>query len=164
VASLDELNDRFWAWTERYLNVRRHSQTGESPLERYARGNLREADPERLRHAFLWSEQRKVSRTATVSFQGNDYQTDHALRGRRVELRFRPEDLERIEVWFEGRSFGLLTPLHIDRHVHPQALPPPRPLVEPTGVDYLGQVLADHEAEETGSISFRQLFIEEDES
>jgi putative transposase len=67
------------------VNVRRHSQTGESPLERYARGNLREADPERLRHAFLWSEQRKVSRTATVSFQGNDYQTDYALRGRRVE-------------------------------------------------------------------------------
>jgi len=164
VASLDELNDRFWAWTERYLNVRRHSQTGESPLERYARGTLREADPERLRDAFLWSEQRKVSRTATVSFQGNDYQTDHSLRGRRVELRFRPEDLECIEVWFEGHSFGLLTPLHIDRHVHPQAPPPPRPLIEPTGVDYLGQVLTDHEAGETGSISFRQLFIEEDES
>lgn len=37
------------------------------------------------------------------------------------------------------------------------APPPPRPAVEPTGIDYLGQVLADHEAAETGSIAFRDL-------
>jgi len=33
---------------------------------------------------------------------------------------------------------------------------------EPTGVDYLGQVLAEHEALETGSIAFRQLLLQED--
>jgi hypothetical protein len=42
--------------------------------------------------------------------------------------------------------------------------PPPRPLPEPTGVDYLGQVLADHEAQETGSISFRYLAAPEDQT
>lgn len=159
VASFEELNDRFWAWTERYLNLRRHSQTQESPMDRFQRGSHREADPERLRQAFFWSEPRRVSRTGTINFQGNQYQTDSALRGRQVELRYRPEDLARIEVWFESRLFGLLTPLLIERHVHPQAPPPPRPLAEPTGVDYLGQVLAEHEALETGSISFRQLRI-----
>lgn len=163
VASFEELNDRFWAWTERYLNLRRHTQTQETPMDRFQRGAHREADPERLRQAFFWSEPRRVSRTGTVSFQGNQYQTDPALRGRQVELRYRPEDLTQIEVWFDGRLFGLLSPLVIERHVHPAAPPPPRPLAEPTGVDYLGQVLAEHEALETGSIAFRQLVVQEDQ-
>lgn len=131
-------------------------------MDRFQRGSHRQADPERLRQAFFWSEPRRVSRTGTVSFQGNQYQTDPALRGRQVELRYRPEDLAQIEVWFENRLFGSLTPLVIERHVHPAAPPPPRPLTEPTGVDYLGQVLAEHEALETGSISFRRLLIQED--
>jgi putative transposase len=164
IASLDELNERFTAWVERYLNVRVHAGTGESPLARFSRGSIRPADPERLRAAFLWSAQRRVSRAGTVSFAGNEYEVDAALRGRRIDLRYRPEDLTRIEVWSEGRSFGHLEPLVIGRHVHPMAPPPPRPVAEPTGIDYLGQVLADHEAATSGSIAFRELVGREDES
>ena len=93
IATLEELNDRFLAWVERYLNLRRHTETGESPLERFQRGRHRPADPELLRSAFLWAARRRVSRTATVSFQGNQYQLDPALLGRQIELRYRPEDL-----------------------------------------------------------------------
>jgi putative transposase len=164
IASFEELNDRFWAWSERYLNVRRHSETGESPLGRFGRGQPREADPELLRTAFLWTEFRRVGRSVpVVSFLGNEYQADPALRGRRVELRYRPEDLDRIEVWFEGKQFGLLTPFRVERHVHPQAPPPPKPLAEPTGIDYLGQVLQDHEAEELGGIEYRQFHLPAEE-
>jgi putative transposase len=164
ISSLDELNDRFGAWVERYLNVRVHSETGESPLARHARAVPRHPDPELLRQAFLWSAQRRVSRTGTVSFEGNAYQVDPALVGRRIDLRYRPEDLTTIEVWWEGRQHGHLVPLVIGRHVHPMAPPPPRPVVEPTGIDYLGQVLEAHEAETTGSIAFRDLRpAEEDE-
>lgn len=163
VGSLEELNDRFTAWVARYLNVRVHTGTRESPLARFSGGTVRQADPELLRQAFLWSAQRRVSRSGTVSFGGNTYEVDASLRGRRVDLRYRPEDLTRIEVWWEGRSFGLLSPLVISRHVHPMAPPPPRPTVEPTGIDYLGQVLADHEAETTGSIAFRDLRTREEE-
>ena len=164
IGSLDELNDRFAAWVERYLNARVHSGTGETPAARHARAVPRHPDPELLRSAFLWSAQRRVSRTATVSFSGNEYQADRALVGRRVELRYRPEDLTTIEVWHEGRQHGPLTPLVIGRHVHPMAPPPPRPVVEPTGIDYLGQVLAQHEAATTGSIAFRDLVAREDET
>ena len=65
IASLEELNDRFAAWVERYLNVRVHTETGESPLARYSKRQAKPADPELLRAAFLWSAQRRVSRTAT---------------------------------------------------------------------------------------------------
>jgi hypothetical protein len=146
---------------ERYLNVRVHSETGESPLSRHARAVPRHPDPELLRQAFLWSAQRRVSRTGTVSFSGNEYQVDAHLQGRRIDLRYRPGDLTTIEAWHEGRQHGRLVPLVIGRHVHPMAPPPPRPVVEPTGIDYLGQVLADHEAETTGTIAFRDLLPRE---
>jgi hypothetical protein len=84
--------------------------------------------------------------------------------GRTAELRYRPEDLSQLEVWFGDRQFGLALPLVVERHVHPQLPPQPRPLPEPTGVDYLGQVLTDHEAAETGSISFRHLAAQEDQT
>jgi putative transposase len=164
IGSLDELNDRFGAWVERWLNVRVHSGTGESPAARHATGTVRHADPGLLRAAFLWSAQRRVSRAGTVSFEGNEYEVDAALRGRRIDLRYRPEDLAAIEVWHEGRQHGHLAPLVIGRHVHRMAPPPPRPPAEPTGIDYLGQVLAEHEAETTGSIAFRDLLAREDEA
>ena len=157
VASFQELNDRFEAWAESYLNLRVHSQTHQTPMDRFLAGAIRPADPELLRQAFLWSEPRKVSRTGTVHFQGNEYQCDPALRGRPVEIRYRPEDLTRIEVWHQGTQFGLLTPLVIGRHVHRQASPPPRPPAQPTGTDYLGSVLAAHQEKEAGGIAFRQL-------
>jgi putative transposase len=157
IASLDELNDRFAAWVERYLNVRVHSETGESPLARYAKRPARAADPELLRAAFLWSAQRRVSRTAGVSFEGNEYEVDAVLAGRTVELRYRPEDLFAIEIWWEGRQQGWATPRRIARHVHRQAPPPPPAPAPATGIDYLGQVLADHEAVMSGPIAYRDL-------
>ena len=157
IGSLDELNDRFAAWVERYLNVRVHTETGESPLARYARRAARPADPELLRTAFLWSAHRRVSRTATVSFEGNEYEVDAALAGRTVELRYRPEDLFAIEVWFGGRQVGWCTPRRIARHVHRSAPPPPPEPAPATGIDYLGQILADHEATVSGPIAYRDL-------
>jgi putative transposase len=156
IGSLDELNDRFAAWVERYLNVRVHSETGESPLARYSKVKRRDANPELLRTAFLWSASRRVSRTATISFEGNEYEVDSALAGRTVELRYRPEDLFAIEVWHAAHQVGWAEPRRIARHVHRQAPPPPAPVPAPaTGIDYLGQVLADHEAERSGPIAYR---------
>ena len=157
IAGLDELNDRFAAWVERYLNVRVHTETGESPLARYARVTRRDPHPEVLRSAFLWSAHRRVSRTAGVSFEGNEYEVDAALAGRTVELRYRPEDLFAIEVWWQGRQVGWAEPRRIARHVHRQAPPPPPEPTAATGIDYLGQVLADHEATVSGPIAYRAM-------
>jgi putative transposase len=157
IGSLDELNDRFAAWVGRYLNVRVHAGTGESPLARYSKGRRRDPQPDVLRSAFLWSAQRRVSRTAAVSFEGNEYEVDPGLVGRTVELRFRPEDLFAIEVWYGPRQVGWATPRRITRHVHRSAPPPaPEPVpAPPTGIDYLGAVLAADEAEQAAPIAYR---------
>jgi putative transposase len=157
IEDLAELNDRFEAWAEQVANRRTHAETNQTPLERWeAGGPPRAAEPARLREAFLWVATRRVTKTATVSLEANQYSVDPALVGRRVELRYDPVDLSIIEVFFGGRAAGVATPFVIGRHTHrrvPQAARPPAP---PTGVDYLGLVAAAHDAEVVGQISFAQ--------
>ena len=125
-----------------------HAETGQTPIGRFeAGGPPRQASPDRLREAFRWSVTRRVTRTATVPLEGNSYAVDPALTGRRVELRYDPEDLTRIDVWLDGRPAGQAVPFVTRRHVHravPQAI---RPEPAATGIDYLGLVAAAHDDE-----------------
>lgn len=168
IESLDELNDRFTAWAEQVANRRTHAETNETPIERFERGGPhRGVDADRLRDAFRWSVTRKVTRTATVPLEGNNYAVDHALVGRRVELRYDPEDLARIDVFLEGRPAGIATPFTVRRHVHRAVPQAARPEPAATGVDYLGLVAAAHdEAAGTGQkVEYSQpgLFATDDE-
>jgi putative transposase len=52
-----------------------------------------------------------------VSLAGNRYSVDPSLIGRRIELRFEPEDLTRLDVFWEGRPVGVAVPFVIGRHV-----------------------------------------------
>jgi len=165
IESFEALNDRFTAWAERDCNARLHAETGASPISRFLGGGPpRLADPELLHEAFRWSVLRVVTRTAQVSLAGNRYSVEPALVGRRVELRFDPEDLSRIEVWCDRRSFGPAVPFVLGRHVHravPQAVPPPSP--EPTGVDYLGLVEEQHDRATLGRLTYRDFFTDEEQ-
>jgi putative transposase len=147
---LAELNRLFSAWLEVVYHRRVHSETGQTPLERFdAAGAPVLPTPALLREAFLWSVQRTVTKTATVSLHGNQYEVDAALVGRRVELVFDPFNLTRIEVRYQHRPFGLAVPLVIGRHTHPQAQREVAPPPAPTGIDYL-KLLADKRDAELG--------------
>jgi len=148
---LAELNRLFQAWVEIVYHRRVHTETKQSPLERFmAAGAPALPTPALLREAFLWSETRTVTKTATVSLHGNDYEVDAALTGRKVELIFDPFDLTRIEVRYQHRPFGLAVPVRIGRHTHPQARNEPEPPAAPTGIDYLGLLAAKRDAEIAG--------------
>ncbi|MGH9067035.1 MAG: Mu transposase domain-containing protein, partial [Acidimicrobiales bacterium] len=158
VANFPELNDRFEAWVEQVCNTRTHAETNKVPVEAFlAAGPLRMADPGLLHEAFRWSVLRKVSKTAMVAMAGNRYQVDPALVGQQVECRFNPEDLSVLDVFLGGRAAGVAVPFVLSHHVHPgvpQALPPPP---QPTGVDYLGLVLAAHEEATVGAMSYQEV-------
>ena len=93
-----ELNRLFTAWVETVYHRWEHSETGQSPLARWADGWERAGRApalpavDDLTEAFLWSEYRTVTKTATVSMHGNTFQVEAALTGRRVELVFSPFD------------------------------------------------------------------------
>ena len=128
-ADLAELNRLFSAWVETVYHRRVHTETGEAPIDRLlAAGAADAADPAALHEAFLWSETRTVTKTATVSLHGNAFEVDAALVGSRVEVVFDPFDLEL-------RRDPLPGPLHgerasrsrIGRHAHPMARPEAAP-------------------------------------
>jgi putative transposase len=162
VDDLEQLCELFVAWLEQRYHRRVHSETGQSPLERFVAADTPTvAGPELLREAFLWSATRQVAKTATVSFQANRYEVDPALVGRRVELIFDPFDLTRIEIRHNGQSFGLAVPHRISTHVHAQVdgrrdHPDQRPPT-PTGLDYLALIQAEHDHADRASINFADL-------
>jgi putative transposase len=125
-----------------------HAETGQAPIDRFEKaGPPRQADPAKLAEAFRWSVTRKVTRTATVPLEGNSYAVDPALAGRRVELRYDPEDLTRLDVFLDGRPAGQAVPFVTRRHVHRAVPQAARPDPAPTGIDYLNMVAAAHEEE-----------------
>lgn len=160
IDSLEALNDLFAAWAEQVANRRVHAETHQAPIDRFeAGGPPKAADPSRLAEAFRWSVTRKVTRTATVPLEGNQYSVDPALVGRRIELRYDPEDLSRLDVFYEGKAAGQAVPFVIGRHTHRAVPQAARPTPTPTGVDFLGLVAAAHEeaAGTNAKIDFTQL-------
>jgi len=157
IPTLEVLESRFMAWVEQVYHARVHSETKETPMDRFSVLGPPKIPPMALvREAFLFSETRTVTKTATVSLFGNDYEVDQALIARRVELVFDPFDLERISVRYHDTDFGLAVPHKIHRHVHPMAKVAP-PAGPPTGIDYLGLIEAQHRGAVGSPIGYAQL-------
>jgi transposase InsO family protein len=152
-AGLLQLNTLFTAWVESVYHHQVHSETGQTPLTRWNEGWQQAGHgpimpaTDALTEAFLWSEYRTVTKTATVSLHGNTYQVEAALAGRRVELVFSPFNLGVIDVRHGERSFGKAVPHLITRHTHPKARPETsEPLPAPaTGIAYLHLVADAHQ-------------------
>lgn len=163
ISDLEELNDRFLAWSESVLNTRVHAETTATPIARFlAGGSPRTADHALVVEAFRWSARRSVTKTATVSLAGNRYQVDPSLVGQTVELRYDPEDLRSLSVYLEDRLVCMATPFVIGRHVHPAVPQAAMPAAEPPAVDYLNTILQTYTDEIVGDIAFRDLVDSED--
>ncbi len=162
ISGLSALNRLFTAWTETVYHPAANSETGAPPLRRWQDGvqhPLPLPTPAQLREAFLWSEFRTVTKTATVSLHGSTYQAGELLAGRKAELVFDPFDLEDIEVRYGGRSFGQAIAFRIGRHSHPKARPEqPAAAPAPTGIDYLALIGAAHGAQLEQRINYTALF------
>lgn len=158
--TLAELNRLFSAWVETVYHRRVHSETGQTPMARLMAGPPPILPtPEALHEAFLWSEARMVTKTATVSLHSNVFEVDAALVGSKVDVVFDPFDLTSVEIRFLGRSMGTGIPVVISRHSHPQARPEATPAPPQTGIDYLGLLAARREAEIAGAINYAQLSL-----
>jgi putative transposase len=94
-----------------------------------------------------------------VQRNGNRYQVDPLLVGRKVELVFDPFDLTNIRVRADGTDHGRALPHQISRHAHPKARPetPPETPQATTGIDYLGLVDAEHTATIAARVNYAAL-------
>ena len=166
ITRLRDLNDSLWAWLDRIYHQSEHSETHQTPLARYTAGldQVRPADPELLRRAFLWREKRKVQRDATIALQGNRYQVEPQWVGRTLELRFDPFDLSQMELYLEGQALGPATVLTQTRQRHiavaRAATDPPGPPPAPAALDFLAALRAEQQAQqahELGRLAFVDL-------
>lgn len=160
VETLEQLNRYFAAWAEQVYHHRAHRSTGQTPRQRWMAGPsaMRPApDPAQLAAAFQWAATRTVTATRTVALHGNVYEVDPALVGRRVQLRYDPEDLTVVGVYHHDQEAGDAVPAQLRAHVDPKLRAAGQPQPGPaTGLSYLDAVLADHAAAMATGLSYYQ--------
>lgn len=166
ISTLADLNESFWAWLELVYHRNVHSETGQSPLDRFQAGiaQVSQADTEVLRKAFLWREKRKVRKDGRVELQGNTYRVDPQFVNHQIELRFDPFDLSVLEVWLDGNCFGTANVVTQgrDKHIAVERLAAqPSPTAQPqSSLDYLALLRAEyqqHQRQQAGSLRFSQI-------
>ena len=138
ITTLDALNEAFLAWSDYEYNRKVHSETAEQPRERWRAGleQVRYADEERLRLAFLWREDRTPDKAGVFSLFGTRYQVGPELARRRLEVRYDPEALDEVEIYFKGRLAQRARPFEVQPNRRPRAPEPPPPPAQP-GADWL---------------------------
>ncbi len=150
VVTLDDLNQSLLAWLEVIYHRKVHSETGQSPLDRFRQDtspSLRPVDPLTLRNAFLFRASRRVSKTGTFDFQGNRYTAPGFLVGQTIQLHYDPFDLSVIEIWFNNQRLDNAQAARLQTTVQPGLTPdptppPPKPT---TGTDYLAMLRQERE-------------------
>jgi transposase InsO family protein len=166
ITSLNQLNESLLAWLEVVYHRKPHKELGQSPLQRYQHNPnpaARTVAPELLHQAFLHRVERQVTKTATVSFLGNRYHVPAFLRGQKVQLRYDPLDLTRLEIWHRDQFLELATPEIIVASHHPEATPDPvpTPAADPS-LDYLALLRLERQRlleASLGGINFSQLTL-----
>ncbi|NQU38999.1 MAG: DDE-type integrase/transposase/recombinase [Lentisphaerae bacterium] len=101
--SLEALNQKLSIWIQTTYHQRVHSSTGLTPEARYHQDlpQIRklDLDPFGVDHLFYTRKERTVRKDGTVRIDKKLYEVDLSLRALRVELRFDPFTLSRIEVY-----------------------------------------------------------------
>ncbi len=133
VQSLDELNRFFSGWLDQQYQQKIHSETGQTPADRWEAGRefVRFATPEQLADVFLWEEERFVRKTGTVLLDGNHYPVPAHLIGQRVVVRFDPFDLREVKVVHLGQVIGVCAPQELVSRTYNKAQPHTKPVVRP---------------------------------
>ena len=113
---LDLLNHHFSEWVDEYNN-RLHSTTKQTPYERYKlKLECVRPAPKDLLNYFRYIEFRRVKKDRSVRLNNLLLEVPVGLIDRLVELRFHPENMSEVEVYFQGRSYGIAN--HINPHIN----------------------------------------------
>jgi transposase InsO family protein len=121
VHSLPDLNTALSRWIETFYHLRIHSSTGMSPHQRFTGGAhpLRQVEePDKIDPFFYTRSERVVRKDGTVTLGKTLYEVHLSLRALKIELRYDPLLLDRVEVWHKGSFHGLAT--KADLHLNSQ--------------------------------------------
>jgi len=159
ILSLEKLNRGLSAWLEMAYHQTVHSETKQTPRERYDQGKTvaRHVDMAAVLESFMKSERRTVdSDFADVRLHNRFYRVDPKLRGDRVEVRYDPYGaLDTVQLYnLNGRYLGQGA-LHRRQTGAPA---PPRQPGKPQN-SYTDLLIGQHEerlAQQTQGIDYRK--------
>jgi len=149
--SLEQLNERLWAWLDIYHRTQ-HSSLGTTPLLRWQRDieHIRQLPPSTdFRRLFFHRLDRLVRRDCTFLLQNRFYEAPPHLAGERIEARFDPLDPVLVEIYFQGKPQGLAR--LVDAVVNgqlPNTKPAERAQGEPTGINFVDLLVKQKSDEE----------------
>ena len=162
IKTLDELNEAFVAWADIHYNHQTHGETGQKPLLRWRAGIdhvVRWADELALQEAFLWRENRTPDKTGVFSLFGIRYQAQPTYAKRRIEVRYDPESLDEVELWYNDQFIERVKPFSVNPHRRPKpqtetklsdAKPQPNSEEKPL-VDWLGHLVQKRRKDSLGN-------------
>jgi putative transposase len=139
--TLDDLNQRFWAWIDTAYHATEHSALGATPLLRWQRDieHIRQLSPATdLRRLFLHRLDRLVRRDSTFLLGNRFYEAPPDLAGQTIEVRFDPLDPTSVEIYFQGQPQG--TARLVDPVINaqlPSLKPSKTPEPAPTGINFV---------------------------
>lgn len=160
--SLEDLNQRLWAWIDDAYHRTEHSCLGTTPLLRWQRDieHIRQLPPVTdLRRLFFHRLNRLVRRDCTFLLQNRYYEAPPQLAGETVEVRFDPLDSVSFEIYFQGKSQGvarLVDPVVNGQIPSPKPVPSASP--EPTGINFV-ELLHDERDEDEESRAMVETFF-----
>ncbi len=124
IQDLSDLNARLWAWIEEIYHRRSHAGLQKlTPLQRYQQDLVRIRTlghrAAQLDQLFYHRLSRKVRKDATVSYQGQRFETPYELAGKTLQLVVDPHTQQAI--WLEdddGMVLGEVAPLDVIANSH----------------------------------------------
>lgn len=148
--SLEELNERLWAWLDVYHRTE-HSSLGTTPLLRWQRDieHIRQLPPTTdFRRLFFHRLDRVVRRDCTFQLHNRFYEAPPHLVGETIEARFDPLDPAIVEIYFQGKPEG--TARLVDPVVNAQlpSTKSPKAEPEPTGINFVDLLIQKKGEEE----------------
>jgi putative transposase len=112
-SKLEDLNGVFSCWLNTKYHTRNHGTTGETPFARFTSNMacMRTA-PENLKDHFRKMEKRRIASDRTLTLNGRLYEGPIALIGKRVDVLYHVREPERIEIVFQGMTYGFHQPVN----------------------------------------------------
>jgi len=140
--TIHELNVLWEAWRQQRYCHQVHSELGRPPAEAIAEVTPRPLDPGAAGKLFLVREDRTVHKEdGCVRVLNRKFLCESFLRKRKVQVRYDPNDLRSVEIYFEGQRVQTAFPQPVN------AKPEPPPDIEQVGnsVDYLALLRDDYD-------------------
>jgi putative transposase len=158
IKTLEDLNSYFSVWLDKFYNQRLHSSTKQKPLAMWEAGEneLKKLSLNEIYEAFLYEDEKSVSKTGIIRVETNEYEVETFLAGRKVHARYDPYDLSKgVQVYFEGKRYTDAVPAVIRRHHKKNFVEAQDEATIYTGINHL-ELLKNESIREIRGISFAQ--------